>query len=349
MRETLTPAVICIVAVLLRTIHANAGLWFDEIITIEYFVRRPLVSIATDYAFANNHVLNSVLAHLAVAALGEQPWVVRLPAIAFGIAGVWAFWFVASRLWMRSTAAAGTALFAVSYHHVYYSQNARGYSALMFFALAAAGLQLRLADEGRDTPRHAAALGAGYAAAIGVGLYAMLLMAFVAVGHGIVLLATRRFRALMWLTAGAALALLLYAPMAGSLLRYYRAHPEETGFALLSVTFLRAVGVLAVAGLVAAPVALFLLARLARRHAFATALLVTPLVLNVAIPLVRGQGVYPRSFVYGLPVAYLIATEGIDWLRTRRPVLMAPALVAAGLVSVGMLWPVLPSAQAGIS
>jgi len=31
-----------------------------------------------------------------------------------------------------------------------------------------------------------------------------------------------------------------------------------------------------------------------------------PIAFNVVVPLLRGQGVYPRSFVYGLPVAYLL-------------------------------------------
>jgi uncharacterized membrane protein len=32
---------------------------------------------------------------------------------------------------------------AVSYHHIFFSQNARGYSAALFFALATSGLLIR--------------------------------------------------------------------------------------------------------------------------------------------------------------------------------------------------------------
>ncbi|MFN2507470.1 MAG: glycosyltransferase family 39 protein, partial [Chthoniobacterales bacterium] len=69
--------------------------------------------------------MNSLLAHAASAIFGERPWTVRLPSVVFGIAGVWAFYFVARQIWQRGVALSGTFLFAVSYHHIYYTQMAR--------------------------------------------------------------------------------------------------------------------------------------------------------------------------------------------------------------------------------
>jgi len=119
---------ILIISVILRVIGANSELWFDEIATVVNFVRLPLATLLHTYASANNHVLNSVLSHVSVEIFrSEQPWVVRLPALIFGIAGVWAFHLLARQLWRSQVALMGTFMFAVSYHDVFYTQQARGY------------------------------------------------------------------------------------------------------------------------------------------------------------------------------------------------------------------------------
>lgn len=326
------------IAAVVRLIHANAEFWFDEIITVINFVRAPLASVVTHYNLANNHVMNSVLTNLSASYLGEDPWAVRLPAILFGIAGVWAFWFVATAVWPRVPVLFGTLLFAASYHHIYYSQNARGYSALIFFGLLSTGFLLRLlAGElpasalrasARLTPRWQHAV--GYSVAVGLGLYAMLLMAFIVAGQAAVLVALRRWRGLGALGAGVGLAALLYAPMAGSLVEYYRTHAADTGFPLLSREFARALAPIAVLLVAAGVVALPVLIRFGRRQPVAAALIVAPMVFNVAIPLLRGQGVYPRSFVFGLAVAYLLLVEALDWaLATRRAI----AWIATGVIA----------------
>jgi uncharacterized membrane protein len=126
-------------ALALRLIHANADFWFDEIITLQLYVRPPLEQVISTY-IANNHVLNSILAHFLISSLGEAPWVVRLPAIAFGVASVWTFWMVASDVWRSPAGLLGTGLFALSYYGIYFSQNARGYSVFLFFALLATAM-----------------------------------------------------------------------------------------------------------------------------------------------------------------------------------------------------------------
>src|SRR5262245_20012049 len=161
-------------ALALRLTHANADFWFDEIITLQGYVRPPLPQVISTY-IANNHVLNSILAHLLVARFGEAPWVVRLPAIAFGVASVWTFWMVASDVWQLPAALLGTGLFSISYYGIYYSQNARGYSGFLFFALLATAMLLRLFRRAPDQHQRAASI--VYAMAIGGGLYAMLLQA----------------------------------------------------------------------------------------------------------------------------------------------------------------------------
>jgi hypothetical protein len=327
-------------AALLRLFGLNAEFWFDEIVTVQYQVRKPVAELIGQYESANNHVLNSLLSYACVAVGGERPWVVRLPAVLFGIAGVWAFYFVSRLFWERHVALLGTFLFAVSYHHVYYTQNARGYSAFVFFALLATGMLIRLlrVEHGRWTTGY----GLGYAVALGLGTYALLLMGFVLLGHACALLAGRRWRALLWLGAGVLLALLFYAPMAPGLAAYYREHPSYTGHPVFSLAFAHELRPLAVPLVIGGLVVPLLLARLARGQPLVGALLLLPLVFTVLLTVLRGQGVHPRSFIYGLPLGYLFLTAALEWawLRFRPMAWAGVALIAVvSLVLLGRYYP----------
>jgi uncharacterized membrane protein len=330
--ERLVLLAILLLAAVLRLIGANSELWFDEIVTVQEYVRLPAGEILRKYDAANNHVLNSLLAHGFVVLWGEKPWVIRLPSILFGIAGVWAFFFVARVLWSSRCALLGTLLFALSYYHVIYTQNARGYSAFVFFALLATGILIRLLKA--ETATQTRVYGLAYAGAIGLGLYALLLMVFVVLGHACVLLVLGRWRALRWMIAGGVVAMLPYAPMWDGLLTYYTEYPSNTGNPLWSAEFfheLKPISAFLILGaLVAAP----LLVRLMQRDPIIAALLVVPLILNILLPLWRVQGIHPRSLIYALPLAHLILVEGIDWAFRR--VRWLP-WVLASVVVVGSL------------
>ena len=328
--RTILGSTICLAAVL-RAINANAELWWDEIVTVMTFVRPPLGHVMSTYELAGNHVMNSVLTNLVGHRFGMEPWLVRMPAIVFGVAGVWAFWFVAARIWERVPALVGTLLFAVSYHHVYYSQNARGYTAFIFFGLVATGLLLRLLPERRPSWLVMAL----YAGSLGAGLYAMLLMLFVVAGHGLVLIGLRRWRLLSLPVVGMAIAAALYAPMALSVIEFYRTHPGDTGYPLFSMPFARSLAPLAPLLVLGAIVMIPVVVRMWRSQRVALVLLLTPIVFNVLVPLLRGQGVYPRAFIFALPVGYLLIVELLSWARDVRPMLawaIATAVIAVSLV-----------------
>lgn len=312
--EGQTLLVILALAAILRFINANSEFWFDEIVIVQRHVQWPIRDIIQRYDIVGHHVMTALLAHICAGIWGLQPWAVRLPAILFGIAGVWAFYFLARQLWTREITLLGTLLFAVSYHHVYYSQNARGYSALVFFALLATGMLLRLLRT--DAERQTRWYGLAYACAIGLGMYALLVMLFIIMGHACVLLVTRRWHALGWLIAGSVFALLLYAPMAHDFIAYHR-NPPETSSLLFSAVFFRELKLIIPLLVIGATITPLLLGRLARRHPLAAALIVLPLVWNIVLPAVKGQEVHPRSFIYGLPVAYFFLMEGMDWAQQR--------------------------------
>lgn len=325
---------ILIIAVILRVIGANSELWFDEIATVVNFVRLPLGTLVHTYASANNHVLNSVLSHVSVEIFrSEQPWVVRLPAIVFGIGGVWAFYLVACQLWRSQVVLIGTFMFAVSYHDVFYTQQARGYSAFLFFELVATGLLLRMVlTPDRDL---SVWYGLGYALAIGFGGYSLLLMTFVIMGHGSILLITRRWKVLCWLLAGILVALILYAPMLSSLIQFHIQEASIMGVPFFSRAFfveIRPILPTLITGIIVLP---FAVTRLWKRVPLAAAILIAPVVFNIVVPVVRGEGVHPRYLIYGLPLAYLFLTELLDWAR--QYFRWIPALAAAALTVVSLV------------
>src|SRR5262249_20305653 len=116
--------------------------------------------------------------HACLRLLGESALAVRLPAALFGVGGVAAlFLFVEAALDRRLALVSG-ALLAVSYPHVFYSQNARGYTALVFFALLAARGLLRF-----RAPVVSTWARAEYVAACALSAYSVLFGAFVLAAH----------------------------------------------------------------------------------------------------------------------------------------------------------------------
>ena len=140
---------LCIIlAVTLRVLGADQGLWLDEVVTVS-LAEKPLQDIVGSFSSPNNHILNTLMIKLCVLVFGEAEWVVRLPAVVFGILSIPAlFWLLKPRFgdWFALSAAL---LLAVSYQHVFFSQNARGYSGFLFFSLVGTGMLVRGLREDR--------------------------------------------------------------------------------------------------------------------------------------------------------------------------------------------------------
>lgn len=181
--EWMALAAILLLATLLRAIQLNSPLWFDEVLTLVEFVRLPAPELLTKYTTTNNHILYSLAANRCVALFGESPAALRLPALLFGVASIAALWRVGVQLSSRREAGLACLLLAVSYHHVWFSQNARGYTGILFFTLLGTSLFV----QGMRRPSRV--LWLGYAAAVALGLYTHLSSVFVFASHGIVYLA----------------------------------------------------------------------------------------------------------------------------------------------------------------
>lgn len=171
----------------LRVYKLDAPLWFDEVMTLIHYVRLPLGELIADYSSFNNHLFYSLQAKLAVAVFGEAPWALRLPAMIFGVASIWALWRLARTALGPAESLLAAALMAISYHHIWFSQNARGYTELMFWCLAA--LIIFIDAAGARSWRAWAAFGAVLAAAMYTHLTAAFFIGALGLVYGLMLLA----------------------------------------------------------------------------------------------------------------------------------------------------------------
>ena len=164
-------------ATILRLYHLNSGLWLDEIVTDVLYARQPYGVIVTSFDSENQHFLYSLLAHSSYQLFGESPWALRLPAALFGIGSIGAMYLFGHEVASVKEALLGAALLTFSYTHIWFSQNARGYSGLLCLTLVASWLYLKALRT--DRPRD----WLFYALAIALGTYVHFTMLFVVAGH----------------------------------------------------------------------------------------------------------------------------------------------------------------------
>jgi mannosyltransferase len=171
---------VLLVSLLLRLRHLSVGLWIDEINVYVRYMGMSFGQVLTTYDQESQHFLFTLLARAAFTLLGEGPTALRLPAVLFGVGSVAGLYLLARRVTAEREALLSAALMSVSYHHVWFSQNARGYSALLFWTLLSSWLLLRALDEGRSR------LWLGYAAAVALGMFTHVTMLFIVLAHAAV-------------------------------------------------------------------------------------------------------------------------------------------------------------------
>jgi len=329
-REYLVLALITLLGAGLRIYRLDTDLWIDEIGSFQYAMSVTVGELFRTFSSPNQHLLNSLLERLSVAALGEHDWTVRLPAALFGIMTVPAMYWLARPIMRGWQSLAVAFLTAVSYHHIWFSQNARGYSGYLLFAILSTGALFRLAITGRR--RWVAA----YAVAAVLALSSLIIAAFVIIAHAIVVaffmlhqhrearpvaLTIRRLTAAFGLTAVASL--VIYGPTAIELLRVVgTAYVKEgTGFRPVSLEFLRETlrglgagfGSLALLGAVPFLVLVAIgTLSLMRRGWLVVLPFVFALGMMAAVVVMAGWLTSPRFFILVVPLAFLVAVESLD-------------------------------------
>ncbi len=342
-------------ALLVRIPGAGGDLWLDEIATLLSSVRPPLLQILTTFESPNNHIFYSVLSHISVSIFGESSWALRLPAVVFGALCVPALYLLAERWVPRREAFAAALVLALSYHHAYFSQNARGYTGFIMLTMLSAVFLVRAFDTDKR------GYWIAYVVATAANIYMLLSGVFAAasIALGAILCFVlpapklQRWRRaqtfLLWLAAAAALTLLFYAPLLGSLIHAFGAADPDVGWrpswALLRVMARDAAPggdpLIVMGAVLALPVLVIGAIALIRRAPFLLFVLALPPVLELGAALTLGAGTYPRRFLIVLPLLILFAVRGVavvtDWLSERimRPQWRRPAF--AGAIAAGVV------------
>jgi hypothetical protein len=182
-------AALSTLALALRLPGLNSCMWLDEVLTMVRFARPPAAQILTSFPDQNQHMFYSLLAHACLAVFGEDVWALRVPSVVLGVASIGALFLLGRRLIGETQALLACALMTVSYHHIWFSQNARGYMGLLFFTILATWLWLEAMDNGRWTTW------VSYAVSIALGMWIHMTIVFVAATQALIFL-------FVWLRSG---------------------------------------------------------------------------------------------------------------------------------------------------
>lgn len=136
---------IILVGILLRLPNLNESLWYDE--TFSTFSQLPnLKTLAYFGVFDVHPPFYSVLMFLWIILFGDSEISIRVLPMIFGISSIVLIYVLACRVADEKTALLAAFLLSFSPVHIWYSQEARLYSALVFFILFVVIAQLKLND-----------------------------------------------------------------------------------------------------------------------------------------------------------------------------------------------------------
>ncbi len=315
--------VILVIASALRLMSLNSDLWIDEVFTLAGSVRLEFGQLFSLYVGDNQHTLYSILAKLSTNILGESAFALRLPAMVFGIAGIWAAARLASLVFGPKTSLFTAALLTVSYHHIWYSQNARGYIILLFSALMATEFLLR----GLKTGYWRYWL--MYALIVGIGAWAHLTGVLIGMAHGLVILMLvirdkslthGRWKPFVALAVSALVTLHFYALVIPQLLLFFTqtkiksSDIEWTSPAWLISEIFTRLGLGALLGwaglLIAVPGAVYAFYWFIRRDWVFVALSVLPGLLIVVLMLSLDRNLWPRMLFHEIGFAVIMMAVG---------------------------------------
>jgi hypothetical protein len=130
--ELLLMVGIVLIGLSLRIFYIDQPMRFDESATFFNYVNKHWTEVF-NYTAPNNQVLNTILVKLTTMLWGGHPFVIRLPALAFGIASIPLIYLVCKKLGGGGYIAA--LILAAHPYCILFSTNARGYSAIVFFTL----------------------------------------------------------------------------------------------------------------------------------------------------------------------------------------------------------------------
>ncbi len=356
---------ILMLALGLRVWGLNAPLWYDEITTVETHLRLPWNEMMTSYSM-NHHYLYSLQAKFMASLFGEAAWTVRLPALLFGVGSIAATWALAKRVANVRIAHITALLLALSFHHIWFSQNARGYTELAFWST----LGMIFFLDGMRDPKVKTWL--AYAACLALAIATHLTGFFFFAAQGLIWLSVSilklrrlglmsdaiRLPAMAYLVGGIA-ALLFYAPILSSVLEVTSTvsttsqvdvmQEYQNPFWSVLEAFRTVLGSLGpVLGIIAIGVITLSLIgalRLHRQSPFFGPVVGLHIALTMALLLALGMRIWPRFFFIDIGFLMLLIIVGVhaSCVWGRRMVTFVPAksvfpaaIAAMTLLSIGL-------------
>jgi len=310
---------ILVLASAARLYELGEGLWLDEIITHVKYAALPFKEIVTTYDSENQHFLYSLLAHLSFLVFGPSGWSLRLPAVAFGVGSIWAVYALGRKASAAHEGLLSAGLLAFSYHHLWFSQNARGYTGLLFWTLVSSWMLLKALDgESRW-------YWPVYAVCAALGAYTHLTMGFVIAGQLLVYLISvvverrRPWAGLLGFCLAGLLTFLLYLPVLEqvsgtiggtevSVVESWKSPLWTLGELVQGLRIGFSSGILALAALLVFGAGLVSYARQDYRL---VVLLLTPCVAGAAVTLALGHHLWPRFFFFAFGFGVLILIRGV--------------------------------------
>lgn len=350
---------IVLLAFILRVCGLNAPLWYDEILTIETHLRLPWDEMMQTYSM-NHHYLFSLQAKLMTMLFGEAAWSVRLPAMLFGCGSIIAIWYLARDIAGARIAHLTALLLAVSFHHIWFSQNARGYTELAFWSTL--GMIFFLKGMKHPTVRTWLAYSLCLALAVATHLTGFFFFAAQGLIWLVVALATVRTRGLLHdsiklpalaYALGGVLMLAFYAPVLTGVADVVSSVGETSASDVMSEyqsplwsvmeavrTLLGSMGPLV--GIVAvAVIGLSLLGaiRLTSSNPWFGPIVGLHIVLTMVLLILLGMRIWPRFFFVDIGFLMLLIVIGVKWICDLVPrylqAISAPALL--GMAAAAMV------------
>jgi 4-amino-4-deoxy-L-arabinose transferase-like glycosyltransferase len=325
------------VGLLVRLPGLGHGLWADEIRSVMESFRMPFPETLSVFPGDTKHPLYALLAHASLSIFGENPWSVRLPALLFGVTTIPLLYALGTRLTSRAEAVAAAALLTLSYHHIWFSQNASGDGMSAFFAVLTTLLLLRASRADGVRPW------IWYGLAAGLGAYTCLAFTFTIMAQFLVVgLASLGWpkgeRRIGWrgplagFALPAAVAVMLYLPVLSQTTGFVLHQPNPEGmtspawavdgaFPLLGLGFGDAVGIGVVALALAAALGGVGVLSYARQSLRTFLLLGLPAIATLFGALAARRPLYPRVSFLLVGFALLIGVRGTfataAWLARR--------------------------------
>ncbi len=358
-RDYLWLAAIVALAAALRIWGLNAPMWHDEIQTVVTHLDLTWPETVQSYSM-NHHYMHNFFAKASMEIFGREPWAIRLPAMLFGLGVVAATWVLAREVAGATVAHVTALLLALSYHEIWFSQNARGYTGLALFSTLGMLFFLR----GLRDPK--AGTWIAYGLSLAAAVFTHLTGAFFFMAQGLVwlvLIASRKMRGnldaatvklpFLGFLVGGVIAALVYLPLLPSLLHTVGGVSETSATDVMQEyqnplwtameairTGVGSAGALtAITGLAVLALSFLGAVALRRREPLFAVITFGHIVLTAALLMAVGMRIWPRFFFVDIGLLMLLIVLGVRFCcdligRVIGGEQMARALFALGVVGM---------------